>query len=224
MTGQALFERRKTTMMKYLFALMIIISAAAAFLTGKTSELTEAVLNEPVNAVELTIYLCGGMCFWGGIMRVADAAGITTSMAQLFKPILSKLFRGIDLNGKAFRAICMNIAANMLGLGNAATPLGIEAITQLKKEENCTDTASRNMIIFTVMNTASITLIPSTAASLRLKYGSEMPLDILPAVWLTSAAALAASLAAATLPSAATEDRSAKKTENEVHTEERDFQ
>jgi len=133
-------------------------------------------------------------------MRIAEKAGVTSALAKAFSPLLSRLFKGLDTNGKAFHAICMNISANMLGLGNAATPLGIEAVTAMKEEEGCTDTASRNMIIFTVMNTASITLIPSTAASLRLKFGSSSPLDILPAVWITSAAALIASLTAASIP------------------------
>ena len=95
--------------------------------------------------------------------------------------------------------ICMNITANMLGLGNAATPLGIEAMKALAEEENCGDTAGDNMIIFAVLNTASITLIPTTAASLRLKYGAAEPLDILPAVIFTSAVSLAVSLTAAKL-------------------------
>ena len=94
----------------------------------------------------------------------------------------------------------MNITANLLGLGNAATPFGIEAMKALAEEEKAGDTATPSMVIFTVLNTASITLIPSTALSIRMKYGSAEPLEIIPAVWITSAAALAFSLTAAVLP------------------------
>lgn len=180
--------------------MLIIISVAAGLATGNVRELTEAVLNEPVNAVELCIYLCGGMCFWGGLMRVAEKSGLTEGLAKLFALILGGLFKDLDKQGRAFKAICMNITANLLGLGNAATPFGIEAMKALAEEEGAGDTATPSMIIFTVINTASLTLIPSTALSLRMKYGSADPLEIIPAVWITSAAALAVSVTAAMLP------------------------
>ena len=184
-------------MMKYIFSFLIIISVISSAITSGGEELSNAILNEPVNAVELCIYLCGGMCFWGGLMRVAEKSGFTDIIAKIFAIPLGRLFKGIDKNGKAFRAICMNLTANLLGLGNAATPLGIEAIKALKEEGGATDSPTSAMTIFTVMNTASLTLIPSTVLSLRLKYGSEAPFEILPAVWITSAAALIVSVTAA---------------------------
>ena len=187
-------------MLTYIFSILIILSAAAAIITGNVREITEAVLNEPVNALELCIYLCGGMCFWGGIMRVAEKSELTDKLAGIFALILGGLFKGIDKHGRAFKAICMNITANLLGLGNAATPFGIEAMKALAEEEKAGDTATPSMVIFTVINTASLTLIPSTALSLRMKYGSADPLEIVPAVWITSAAALAVSVTAAVLP------------------------
>jgi len=187
-------------LLSVIFSVLIIISVISAFITGRLDELSEAVLNEPVNAVELCIYLCGGMCFWGGIMRVAEKSGITDGLTKLFSVLLGGLFKGLDKNGRAFRAICMNITANMLGLGNAATPLGIEAMKAIAEEEEAEGTATPSMVIFTVMNTASVTLIPSTALSMRMKYGSESPLEIVIPVWITSAAALAVSLTAAILP------------------------
>lgn len=183
--------------MKYIFTLMILISIAAAALTGNGGSLTEAVLNSPVEAVELCIYLCGGMCFWGGLMRIAERSGLTDIIAGVFAKILGRLFGDLDKNGRAFKAICMNITANLLGLGNAATPLGIEAMQAMKEEEGAAEEATPSMIMFTVLNTASLTLIPSTAMSLRIKYGSDDPAGIMPAVWFTSAAALAAAVIAA---------------------------
>lgn len=187
-------------MLTFIFALLIIGSFIASVITGSTRELTEAVLSEPVNAVELCIYLCGGMCFWGGLMRVAEKSGLTEKLAAIFAVLIGGLFKGIDKQGRAFKAICMNITANLLGLGNAATPFGIEAMKALAEEEKAEDTATPSMIIFTVINTASLTLIPSTALSLRMKYGSADPLEIVPAVWITSAAALLVSVTAAVVP------------------------
>ncbi len=177
-------------MMNKIFALMIIISVICGTVNNKIGEVSDAAINSCVEAVELCIYLAGGMCMWGGLMQIAEKSGLTEKIAAVFRPVLKFLFKGLDTNGRAFHAICLNITANMLGLGNAATPLGIEAMRAIKEEEKLTDTASRNMIIFIVLNTASITLIPTTAASLRIKHGSEAPMDILPCVIITSAAAL----------------------------------
>lgn len=130
-------------------------------------------------------------------MRVAEKAKLTDRLSELFRPFLKHIFKGIDLNGKAFHAVCMNITANLLGLGNAATPLGLEAMRRLEQEERPGDTTSRNMIMFVVLNTASITIIPATAASLRVRHGSAAPMEILPCVLITSACALAAGLISA---------------------------
>ena len=177
-------------MIKWIFAIMLIISAILGAIQNKISEVSSAALNSCVEAVELCIYLTGGMCMWGGIMRVAEKSGVTDVLAKLFRPLLKHLFKGLDTSGKAFHAICMNITANLLGLGNAATPLGLEAMKRLEEEEGESEVTSRNMVLFVVLNTASITLIPTTAASLRLKHGSEAPMEILPCVLITSACAL----------------------------------
>lgn len=181
-------------MMKWIFSILLIISVIFGIVNKKMPEVTESAMNSSIEAVELFLYLVGGMCMWGGIMRIAEKAKITELISKLFRPIAKILFKGLDLNGKAFNAICMNITANLLGLGNAATPLGLEAMHRLELEEKTDNTASRNMIVFIVLNTASITLIPTTAASLRIKHGSAAPLDILPCVWITSVCALVAGL------------------------------
>lgn len=127
-------------------------------------------------------------------MRVAEKSKLTNALSALFRPFLKRLFKGLDMNGKAFHAICMNITANLLGLGNAATPLGLEAMRRLEQEEQPGETTSRSMITFIVLNTASITLIPTTAASLRLRHGSSAPMEIFPCVVVSSVCALAAGL------------------------------
>lgn len=187
-------------LLNVVFIILILFSVISAVITGNTEKFTEAVLNEPVNAVELCIYLCGGMCFWGGLMRVADKSGVTERIASVLSLLIGWLFKGLDKKGKAFRAICMNLTANLMGLGNAATPVGIEAMKAIAEEENAQGEATPSMVTFTVMNTASLTLIPSTAISLRMKYGSADPMEIIPGVWAVSAAALAAALIIARLP------------------------
>lgn len=184
-------------MIKWVFAVMLIVSAILGALTGNMPQVGAAALNSCVDAVNLFLYLLGGMCMWGGLMRVAEKSGLTDMLSKLFRPFLKRLFKGLDMNGKAFHAICMNITANLLGLGNAATPLGLEAMRRLEQEEKPGDTTSRNMIIFIILNTASITLIPTTAASMRLKHGSAAPMEIFPCVLITSACALAAGLISA---------------------------
>lgn len=184
-------------MMNKIFAVMLILSVIFGSATGHIADVCNAALNSCVEAVELFLYLLGGMCMWGGLMRIAEKSKITDALSNLFKPFLKHIFKGLDLNGKAFRAICMNITANLLGLGNAATPLGLEAMRRLEEEEQPGEITSRNMIMFVVLNTASITLIPTTAASLRVKHGSAEPMEILPCVLITSACALAAGLISA---------------------------
>ncbi len=186
-------------MMNKVFGAIIIISVLCSIFTSNASLVTNALLEGGANAIELCLYLTGGMCVWGGLMRVAEKSGITKAFSRAIAPIGKVLFKDMDTDSKAFSAISMNIAANLFGLGNAATPLGLKAMRELDEQNNGSDTASDNMIIFTVLNTASITLIPTTAAALRLKYGAENPMEILPCVLIASAAALFFSLTFAKL-------------------------
>lgn len=174
-------------MMKWVFSVMIIISIVFGLVTGRIADVSNSAIYSGKNTIELFIILLGSMAMWGGLMRIAEKSGITDYIAYLFKPVAKLLFKGINPNGKAFKAITMNITANMLGLGNAATPLGMEAMHQLELEEKTTDTASRNMIMFTVLNTASIQIIPATIATLRLAHGSKNPMEIMPAILIVSA-------------------------------------
>ncbi len=185
-------------MMKWIVAGMMIISAMFAAINGRMGELSTALLEECGGAVQLALTLTGMICLWSGIMRVAQSSGLTEKLAKISAPILSLLFRGLKKSGKAMQYITLNITANILGLGNASTPFGIAAMREIENEENSPrhDIASDNMIMLTVLNTASLQLVPTTAAALRLRYGSEAPMEILPAVWITSVCALAAAVAA----------------------------
>ena len=148
-------------------------------------------------------------------MRIAEKSGFTKKLAVLFRPILRKLFAGIAVDGKAFNSIVMNITANIIGMGNAATPLGIKAIKELAKEEGATDNATRNIIAFVVINTASIQLIPTTVATLRAAHGSSVPMEILPSVIVTSCVALFVGLTLVFVLDGVFKNRGVKKHESE---------
>lgn len=180
--------------MGYIFAGIILLSFFYSILTGKTDILTTQIMESASDAVTLVISLTGMMCLWSGIMKIAEKADLIKIIRKLLSPITSRLFRGLNPSGAAMDAIVMNLSANLLGLGNAATPLGIKAMREMAKEQNCYQVASNEMIMFVVMNTASLQLIPTTTAFLRMQQGAKNPFDILPAVWLSSLTALAVGL------------------------------
>ena len=186
-------------MMNYIWAGLMVASILCAVITGRMDEVSNSILAGAGAGVELAISLLGGMCLWGGIMKIAEEGGVTRLIARALSPVLSFLFPGIQKGGEAAGAISMNISANLLGMGNAATPLGIKAVQALKKEGRVTDTADNRMIMFVVINTASIQLIPATVAMLRAQAGCATPLDILPATWISSIVALTVGIAAAKL-------------------------
>lgn len=183
-------------MMKWIFTVLIALSILFGILNGRMNDVSNSAISECINAIDLSITLAGSICLWSGLMRVAQKSGLTKIIAKLLSPVTNLIFKGLDKSSYALELICMNITANLLGLGNAATPLGIAAITELNKDipSNQKGIASNHMIMLVVMNTASIQLIPTTVATLRIKYGSSTPLDILPAVWITSIISLSVGL------------------------------
>lgn len=185
-------------LLNYIWAFMIFFSIICALVTGRMAELSAAVLSGAGSAVTLVIAMTGMMCAWTGLMKIADGGGVTELLARAFRPLIRRLFPSCEKDGPAAKAMCMNITANLLGLGNAATPLGIAAMKELKKK-NPTASADNDMAMFVVINAASIQLIPTFMATLRAQYGAASPFDILPAVWVTSVGALLAGVTAAKL-------------------------
>lgn len=201
--------------MSVFISVSILLSLVFSAALGQISELSNNILTASEGAVKLTLTLLGSMAFWGGVMRIAEKSGFTKKLAVLFRPILRKLFAGIAVDGKAFNSIVMNITANIIGMGNAATPLGIKAIKELAKEEGATDNATRNIIAFVVINTASIQLIPTTVATLRAAHGSSVPMEILPSVIVTSCVALFVGLTLVFVLDGVFKNRGVKKHESE---------
>lgn len=183
-------------MMGWIFTGLIVISVLFGCLNGRMPEVSSAAIGGCAGAVELFLTLLGSICLWTGLLKVADKAGLTAVLSKLISPVTKRLFRGMDPASPAAKAICMNITANFLGLGNAATPLGIAAMKEMQKASPEKHTASRHMITFVVLNTASIQLIPTNTAMLRLQNGSTAPMDIMPSVWLTSVVTVAVGLMA----------------------------
>ena len=177
---------------------MLVLSLIFGVINRSGADVGAAILNESEHTVKLVLSLCGAICLWSGIMGIAKDSGFTELIADVLAPLLKRLFSSVKSKGKAMQYAAMNVTANLLGLGNAATPLGISAMKELSKGSK-DGIASDAMITFTVLNTASIQLIPTTAAMLRLKHGASAPFDILPAVLITSFSAAAVSICAAKL-------------------------
>lgn len=181
-------------MLNYIWSGLIIVSIICAAVLGNTSELSTALLSSGESSIELLLKMAGIICLWSGIMKIAEDSGFTGMIAKIFAPLLKPLFPNLDKKSPAFRSITMNISANLLGLGNAATPFGLKAMEQLHTLNNKSDTASNEMIIFVVMNTASLQLLPTTLATLRQAYGSSAPFEIIVPVWISSLCALTMAL------------------------------
>ena len=176
--------------MDYIWGGMILLSLVFGACNGRMQEVSDAVFSGAGQGVEVCIALLGAMCFWSGLMKIADRSGITIFIGRLCRPIIRVLFPTLGKNSPAAGAMSLNFAANILGLGNAATPLGLKAMKCLQAENPRKDVASDNMLMFVVINTASLQIITTTVATLRVKYGSVNPLDIMPAVWIASIGAL----------------------------------
>lgn len=175
----------------------MLLSVGSALLFGNGDALGSAIVESGADAVQLLLTLAGVMALWSGMMKIAEESGLTKILARMFAPVLRLLFPRLPPDGEAFGCITMNITANLLGLGNTATPLGIQAMRALDKLNGGSDTASDEMVIFVVMNTASLQLMPTMLASLRQTAGSAEPFAILAPVWISSACALAVALSIA---------------------------
>ena len=181
--------------MSYIFTGCLAVSIFAAILTGSGGALGVAVLQGAQSGITLAISIAGPICLWSGVGYVMEKAGITNTLSRLLSPLLYRLFPSAKKNAALSGSLSANICANFLGLGNAATPMGIQAAEYLAKGTG--GVASDELCRLIVLNTASIQLIPSTVAALRASLGCSTPFDILPAVWITSLCSAGLGLTAA---------------------------
>ena len=178
---------------------MIVLSYIFSFFAGTTDAVTKSIFNGCESAVSLVISLLGMMCLWTGLLEIAQNSGLTKKIQNLISPLISFLFPSVRKNSETAGAISMSITANLLGLSNAATPLGLAAMEKLEKENLIKDTASDDMCMFVLINTASITLIPTTLLTIRTAFNSSAPFEILLPVWIVSFVSLSSGVICAKL-------------------------
>lgn len=171
--------------MAWLWTGMVAVSLVFGILTGSVGELGGAALEGATAAVELCVSMAGIMCLWTGVMEVMEQCGLSAALARLFRPLLRRLLPEASRDEETLAAISANLSANLLGLGNAATPAGVRAAQAMARELRG-NKASDELCLLVVLNTASIQLLPVTIAAVREAAGAAVPFDILPAVWVTS--------------------------------------
>ncbi len=184
-------------MLNKIWLSMMSASLLYSFANGTYTETLQAGISSCGDTLNLLLVMLGILCFFNGLMKIAEQCGITNAVAKLLSPLLCKLFPDVPPDSAAFGAMTMNITANLLGLGNAATPLGISAMEKLQAYQKTPGRATHAMCLFVIMNTASIQLIPSTILSLRMTYGSQNPYGILFPMWISSFLGLLAGILAA---------------------------
>ena len=173
-------------MLNIVWPFFIIISFSFAILSGNFENLNSSIFEGANDAVTLSINLLGSLCLWSGIMQIASDSSLVKKLSKLLSPILNFLFPSLITNNKIKKEISMNIIANILGLGNAATPLGLKAIESMQKENPKKDTLSNPMMMFIVINTASIQLIPTTVIAIRNSLNSQNPTSIIFPTWIAT--------------------------------------
>lgn len=183
--------------MAWIWTGMAVLSILCGLATGRGDLVAAAAVEGAQAAVELCVSIAGMLCLWTGVMEIMRRSGLAEGLSRLLRPALSALFPQVSGDRGVMDSISANVSANLLGLGNAATPLGIEAVRRMERKSP--GTASDAMCMLVVCNTASIQLIPTTVASVRAAAGSSSPFDILPAVWLASALSVGVGISACKL-------------------------
>ena len=187
--------------MTWVWCGMVLLSLVFGAASGRLDAVAAAALEGAQAAIQLSISMAGVLCLWSGVMEVMNVCGLSAGLARAFRPILRRLLPDACRDTETLAAVSANVSANLLGLGNAATPLGIRAACRMAR--GCGGVVSDELCLLVVLNTASIQLIPATVASVRSAAGCRTPFDILPAVWLASVLSVTAGLLMAQLLAAA---------------------
>ncbi len=188
-------------MLNYIWFGLMMIALIVGAINGKLTEVTNAAVNSAATSVEIAIGLIGIMAMWLGIMKIAEEGGLIKLLARAIRPLARFLFPEIPDGHPAIGSMMMNVTANWLGLGNAATPLGLKAMDELQSLNKKKDTASNSMVTFLAINTASITFIPMTVIAVRTELGSANPFEIIStSIFASTCACIAAITASKLLP------------------------
>lgn len=178
--------------MNYIWCVMIIVSVIVSVFNGTVSETVNGAFEGAKSAVFTVLSFAGVMCFWTGIMKIAEKSGLSKKVEKLLRPVVNFLFPGAGDEAKTY--ISMNMSANLLGMGNAATPMGIKAMESLDRENANPLYASDNMCMLVVLNTTSLQLIPTTIIALRVAANSADPFSIILPIWISSLTAVIAAV------------------------------
>lgn len=181
-------------MLNIIWPFFFIISFIYAVISGNLSQLNTSIFESIQGAVQLTLTLIGTMCFWCGIIKIVMKTSIVDKLIRTLKPILRNLFPEINEKDEVNKEISMNIIANIFGLGNAATPLGLKAMGSLQKSNDKKNEMSKSMEKLIVLNTASIQIIPTTVIAIRNSLGSKQPTEMLIPIWIATLCALFSAL------------------------------
>lgn len=173
-------------LLNIIWPIFIIISFSYAIFSGNLEILNSSIFESTESAINLSINLLGTMCLWSGIMQIANNTEVIDALCTLLNPIINFLFSELKNDKKIKKEISMNMVANILGLGNAATPLGLKAMQSMQEKNNKKDTLTDFMMMFIVINTASIQIIPTTVIAIRNSFGSVNPTEIVFPVWIAS--------------------------------------
>lgn len=174
---------------------MVVVSVIFGLFSGQMDAVSQAALTGAGSAVQLCLSMAGVLCLWSGVMEIMNRCGLSRRLARVFRPLLRWLLPRASRDDETLSAVSANVSANLLGLGNAATPLGVQAACRMARGQN--GVASDELCLLVVLNTASIQLVPATVASVRAAAGAAAPLDILPAVWFSSTLSVTVGLLAA---------------------------
>ena len=180
----------------WFWACAVIVGTVFAMVNGRGGAVSAAAVDGAVKAVELCIAMAGPLALWAGLGRLMERVGLTDVLTRLLSPVLGRLFPASRTDRELAGQLSGNVTANLLGLGNAATPAGIRAAGRLRDPKN-PDRATDGLCRLVVMNTASIQLLPTTVAAVRQSAGCASPFDILPCVWVSSVLSVTAGLLAA---------------------------
>ena len=173
-------------MLNIIWPLFIAISFIYALISGNIEKVSNGIFESCSSAVELTITFFGTICLWNGIIAICKQTSLMSKLTKILQPAIRFLFPELKNNNQAKEEISMNIIANLLGLGNAATPLGLKAMETLQKEKTKKDTLSNSMVMFIVLNTASLQIIPTNVIAIRSSLGSAAPSNIIIQVWVAT--------------------------------------
>lgn len=173
-------------MINYIFGFFLIVGIVYGVITGNISSINDVFITDSKGSIDIIFNMIPLLCLWLGVMKIASDSGLIKKISKYMSRIIHPIFPELKKDSKSISYISSNIVMNMLGLGSAATPFGLKAMEELNKENNNSDIASRSMITFLVINTASVTIIPTTVISFRVLNGSKNPSDILLACIITT--------------------------------------